>query len=170
MYKPALALVAAVAAFAAQVPRPAAEFAILSPGGGRQLLSAYKGKTIVLAFMYTNCMHCQKTAGELSTVQKEYAGRGVQILGVTFDLNAAKQVRQFNKVFGVNFPCGYSDEKTVLQFLQQPLADPYSVPILVFIDRTFTIRSQYIGDENFLGNIPVNVRAELAKLLPLESR
>ncbi|MDP9170992.1 MAG: TlpA family protein disulfide reductase [Acidobacteriota bacterium] len=155
----------AVGAFAAQTPRPAPDFAIQVPGGPPQLLSAYKGKTIVLAFMYTTCTHCQKTAGELSEIQKEYAARGVQVLGVTFDLEAAKRVKGFNKVFGVTFPCGYSAEKPVLQFLQQPASEPYFVPILVFIDRNFQIRSQYIGDEKFLGNIPVTVRAELDGLL-----
>ena len=158
-------LTLAACAFAAVTPRPAPDFTIQIPGGKPLSLSAYKGKTIVLAFMYTTCTHCQKTAGELSEIQKEYAGRGVQVFGVTFDVEAAKRIKDFNKVFGVTFPCGYSAEGPVLQFLQQPATEPYFVPILVFIDRNFSVRSQYIGDEKFLGNIPVTVRAELDKLL-----
>jgi peroxiredoxin len=157
--------VLAACAFASEARRPAPEFVIQSPGGRQQLLSSYKGKTIVLAFMYTTCTHCQKTAGELAAIQKEYAGRGVQVLAATFDEGAARRIQQFNKTFGVNYPCGFSDEKSVLQFLQHPASEPYFVPILVFIDRNFNIRSQYIGDEKFLGNIPVTARAELDSLL-----
>ncbi|MEP6714962.1 MAG: TlpA disulfide reductase family protein [Terriglobia bacterium] len=165
MHKLLLLSTLALTAFSATVPRPAPDFTIQNPGGRPQLLSAYKGKTIVLAFMYTTCTHCQKTAGELSAIQKEFADKGVQVVGVTFDVDAAKRVKSFNKVFGVTFPCGYSAEKPVLQVLQQPEGEPYFVPVLVFIDKNFVIRSQYIGDEQFLGNIPVNVRAELAKIL-----
>jgi peroxiredoxin len=172
MRKALTLLVLAAAAFGAtapskgpQVPRKAAEFVIQSPDGKQQLLSSYRGKTVVLAFMYTTCPHCQKTAQVLSGVQKEYADKGVQVLGATFDSGAAFRVQQFNQMLGVNFPCGYSTPDAVLQFLQHPASEPYFVPILVFIDKTGTVRSQYIGDEKFLGNQEVNIRAELDKML-----
>jgi peroxiredoxin len=155
----------ATSIFAAQVPRKAPEFVFQMVDGPQQLLSMYKGKTIALAFMYTTCPHCQKTAQVLAQVQKEYGARGVQVLGAVFDQAAASRVQQFNKSLGLNFPCGYSDQGAVLEFLQHPVSEPYFVPILVFIDKTGSIRSQYIGDETFLTNQEVNIRAELDKLL-----
>lgn len=160
-----LAGLTSAVAFSAQVPRKAPEFVIQSPEGKQQLLSSYRGKTVVLALMFTTCPHCQKTAGILSGVQKEYEGKGVQVLGATFDSGAAFRVQQFNKMFGVTFPCGYSNEESVRQFLGLAKDEPYFVPILVFIDKTGTIRSQYIGDEKFLSNQEVNIRAELDKLI-----
>ena len=74
------------------VPRKAAEFVFQMVDGPQQLLSMYKGKTIVLALMYTTCPHCQKTAQVLSKVQTEYAGKGVQVLGAVFDQGAAGRV------------------------------------------------------------------------------
>jgi peroxiredoxin len=147
------------------VPRKASEFVFQMVDGPQQLLSMYKGKAIVLALMYTTCPHCQKTAQLLSKIQTEYAARGVQVLGATFDQGAAGRVQQFNKSLGLNFPCGYSDQGAVLEFLQHPIDEPYFVPILVFIDKRGTIRSQYIGDETFLSNQEVNIRAEIEKLL-----
>jgi peroxiredoxin len=147
------------------VPRKAAEFAFQMMDGPQQLLSMYKGKTIVLALMYTTCPHCQKTAQVLSKVQTEYAAKGVQVLGAVFDQGAAGRVQQFNKSLGLNFPVGYSDQGAVLEFLQHPIDEPYFVPILVFIDKRGTLRSQYIGDETFLSNQEVNIRAEIDKLL-----
>jgi len=155
----------ALAFAASPTPRKATEFVIQTPDGKQQLLSSYKGKTVVLALMFTTCPHCQKTAGILSGVQKEYESKGVQVLGATFDSGAAFRVQQFNKMFGVTYPCGYSNDEAVKQFLGLGKDEPYFVPILVFIDKTGTIRSQYIGDEKFLGNQEVNIRAELDKML-----
>jgi thiol-disulfide isomerase/thioredoxin len=147
------------------VPRKAAEFVFKSAGGAPKLLSMYKGKTIVLAFMFTTCPHCQKTAQLLAEVQREYAARGVQILGAVFDKDAATRAQQFSGSLGLNFPVGYSEQAPVLDFLQLPLNDPYFVPILVFIDRHGSVRSQYVGDETFLSHQEVNIRAEIDKLL-----
>jgi peroxiredoxin len=151
------------------VPRKAGEFVFQMVGGPQQLLSMYKGKTIVLALMYTTCPHCQKTAQVLAKVQTEYAAKGVQILGATFDQGAAGRVQQFNKQLGLNFPCGFSEQGPVLEFLQHPINEPYFVPILVFIDRRGTIRSQYIGDETFLAHQEVNIRAEIDKVLKMDA-
>jgi peroxiredoxin len=142
------ALSASVAGFvfaAAPVPRKAPEFVIQSPDGKQTLLSSYRGKTVVLALMFTTCPHCQKAAQYLAKFQTEYADKGVQVLGATWDGHAKDQVAQFNRVLGVNFPCGYSSS----EFLQQPESNPPFVPILVFIDKTGMIRAQHMvtGDD-----------------------
>jgi peroxiredoxin len=118
--------------------------------------------------MYTTCPHCQNTAGVLAGIQKEYAARGVQILGAVFDSGAPRRVKEFHDKLGLNFPVGVSDTGPVLDFLQLPPNDPYFVPILVFIDRHGMVRSQYVGDENFLAKQDVNIRAEINKLLAIK--
>jgi peroxiredoxin len=154
------------------VPRKSPEFVIQMIDGPQQLLSSYKGKTIALAFMYTTCPHCQKTAQALSKVQTEYAAKGVQVVGVTFDQGAETRISQFNKGLGLNFPCGYANGPSVLTYMGMPPDEPYFVPIVVFIDKNFNIRSQYVGDEKFLENQEVNIRAELDKYIkaPLPAR
>ena len=149
--------------FAAEVPRKAPDFVIQMTDGTQRHLSSYRGKAVVFALMFTTCPHCQHTAQILSKVQSEYAPKGGQVVGVTFDQGAAFRVDEFNKKLGLNFPCGFADQQTVLQFLQ--IQGPYFVPILVFIDKQGVIRSQYVGDEDFLAKQEVNIRAELDKLL-----
>jgi peroxiredoxin len=158
-------VLAGLVSAAGPVPRKAGEFVIQHPDGKQELLSSYRGKTVVLALMFTTCSHCQKTAGVLAGVQKEYEGKGVQVLGATIDAGATLRIQQFNQVFGVNFPCGTSNEAAARQFLGLANDEPYFVPILVFIDKTGTVRSQYIGDEKFLGSQEINIRAELDKLI-----
>jgi thiol-disulfide isomerase/thioredoxin len=160
-----LAVPALTFAGAPHLPRKAPEFAIQMPDAPQVLLSSFKGKVVVMAMMYTTCPHCQHTAQVLSKVKTEYEGKPVQILGVTFDSGAAFRVQQFNKMFGVNFPTGYSTEAVVRPFVELGPTEPYFVPMLIFIDKAGMIRSQYIGDENFLGNQEVNIRAEIDKLL-----
>ncbi|MDQ6699279.1 MAG: hypothetical protein M3Z36_03735 [Acidobacteriota bacterium] len=55
-----LSLLAAASAFSApapsfpaQTPRKSPEFAVQMPGGGQTLVSSYRGKVVVLAFLYT---------------------------------------------------------------------------------------------------------------------
>ena len=147
------------------VPRRAGEFVFHMPDGSQKLLTDYKGKTIVLALMYTTCPHCQKTAHVMSEIQTEYASRGVQMLGAAFDQGAEQRVKEFISVLKLNFPVGTSPVVPALEFVKHPVNDPYFVPILVFIDKTGTVRSQYIGDEKFLDKQEVNIRKEIDKML-----
>jgi peroxiredoxin len=162
-----------VSAFAAQVPRKAGEFVIQLPDGKQILLSSYRGKTVVLSLMFTTCPHCQKNAQVLSGIQKEYADKGVQVLGATFDQDSEKRIKEFVGVFATGFPCGTATNKAVLQFLQQPETDPPFVPILVFIDKTGTIRSVHMvtgatvdgPEQKFFTGGEASIRAELDKVL-----
>ena len=180
MRKAICLLLLAIAAFAAApVPRKAPEFVIHMPDGKQLLLSSYRGKTVVLALMFTTCTHCQHTAPILSDIQKDYANKGVQVLGATFDEQASTQVSQFDKLFAKGFPCGYSTNQEVLRFLQQPESDGPYVPILVFIDKTGVIRAVHMvtgsianGDtpkgreeQDFFAKPEVTIRAELDKVL-----
>src|SRR5665213_734050 len=165
----------AVSAFAAMtLPQKAAEFAIKSPDGKQILLSSYRGKTVILAFMFTTCSHCQHVATVLSGIQKEYADKGVQVLGATFDADAATQVKTFDMVFAKGFPCGYASNEAVLRFLQQPATEPPFVPILTFIDKSGTIRSIHMVTGNSTADSPeqkffqtpeVTIRQQLDKIL-----
>ena len=143
------------------------------PDGKQALLSSYRGKAVVLALTFTTCPHCQKDATLLSEIQKEYAGKGVQVLGATFDQGSETRIKQFDAVFATGFPCGTATNKAVLQFLQQPETDPPFVPILVFIDKTGTIRSVHMvtgatvdGPEGkFFTGAETTIRAEIDKTI-----
>ena len=131
-------------ASAAQLPRQAPEFVFKSADGKQTLLSSYKGKPIVIAFMYATCSHCQHTAGLLNGMQADFKAKGVQTLGAVFGEGDMYRVNDFIKTFGVTFPVGFSDSASVLSFLQHPAGQMYSVPILVFIDKKGMI--QQAGD------------------------
>ena len=148
-----------------QLPRKTPEFVVNLVDGQQRLLSSLRGKTVVIAFLFTICPHCQKTADVLEKVQEEYAEKGVQVLSVSFDQGAQSRVKEFSEKLNLHYPCGYSTQNQVLEFLQIPINEPYFVPALVFIDRSGTIRSEYVGDDAFLSRQEINIRAELEKIL-----
>jgi peroxiredoxin len=153
-------------------PRPAGEFVIHMTDGSQKLLSSYRGKVVVMAFMYTTCTHCQHTAGILAKINTQYAGKGVQILGDTIDSGAAQGIATFLKITGANFPVGYSTSEQALRFLHGP-QDGWFVPMLAFIDRNGLVRSQYIVTDTddsankFLEDQEVTIPKEIDRLLKM---
>ena len=158
------ALAFAAVAWAQQVPRPAGELAISTVDGKQILLSHYTGKVVLLAFMFTTCSHCQHTSQILNGVQKEYASRGLQIVGAFFNDNAAQLIPDFVTRFQTAFPVGYVTRDQVEEYLQHPVVKPIYVPVLVFIDRKGQIREQHENDD-FLNNQEVNIRNLVESLL-----
>jgi thiol-disulfide isomerase/thioredoxin len=158
----------------APLPRLAGEFSIHLDNGKQVLLSSYKGKVVLLAFFFTTCPHCQKLAGLLGNLEKEYTPKGVQMLAGCFDYNAQGQVGQFNQMYVKNaFPVGWDPRAAVFEFLKIPMMQQVFVPIITFIDRKGMLQQQYIGDENYLRDPEKSVRGSLDSLLkptPLVSR
>jgi peroxiredoxin len=159
------------AAPAPQAPRPAGEFVIHMTDGSQKLLSSYRGKVVVMAFMYTTCTHCQHTAGVLATINKEYADKGVQILGVAIDSGAQQGIPTFLKITGANFPVGFASTDQALKFLHAP-AEGWYVPMLAFIDRKGMIRYENIVSDTddgsagkFIQSQEVNIPNEINKYL-----
>src|SRR5215510_7883978 len=153
---------------AANLPRKSPEFAVALPGGKKLLLSNYKGKAIALIFILTYCPHCQKTIGILSKLQKEYGPRGFQVIASAIEDGAALAVPGFIQKFNPPFPVGFNERGPVLEYLQHPIAARLLMPQLVFIDKTFTIRSQYAGDDKFFADDAQqekNLRGEIDALL-----
>lgn len=130
-------------------PRPAPEFVISYPGGKQALLSSYKGKVVVLAFISTTCPHCQQECQVLSKLNTEFGSRGFQPLAVAINDMALMLVPDFVRDYRVNFPVGASNREPLLQFMRIKAEDRWVVPQIAVIDRKGVIRAQtpWNGDE-----------------------
>jgi len=140
---------AAPAVEAISVPRKSPEFAISLNNGTQVLLSQYKGKVVVLAFILTWCPHCQKTIGYLIKDQNLYGPRGFQVLASAIEDVAAVNLPGFIRQFNPPFPVGFNNQKVAINFLEHPPMLIPHMPILAFIDRQGVIRAQYEGDDKF---------------------
>jgi thiol-disulfide isomerase/thioredoxin len=148
----ALALIPLLAQ-AAELPRPAPEYTIKRNNAAPLLLSQYKGKPVVMAFILTYCSHCQRTVGFLTKDQNEYGPRGLQVVACAIENGAQLAVPMFLKNFNPPFPVGYNDGSTALDFMQHSMVKIPIMPMLAFIDRQGMIRAQFEGDDQeFFGD------------------
>lgn len=124
------------------LPRKSPEFTITEPSGKETLLSSYRGKVVVLAFVHTTCIHCQAFSQMLVKFQRELGPRGFQPIDVAWNDQAASLVNGFVRQFGISFPVGYSTWDPVMSYLGFSVMDRPVVPLVVLIDRKGIIRAQ----------------------------
>ncbi len=73
--------------------------------GELRSLQSYRGKIVVLNFWATWCGPCTEEMPLLVKARKRYAGRGVEVIGVSLDEGSARnEVKKFVKRKKVNFP------------------------------------------------------------------
>ena len=147
------------------VPRQSPAFTINDPSGKQILISSFKGKILVLPFMFTTCPHCQREAQMLTKLQKEFASRGVVMLGTVFNDGTAALATQFVKEFNIGFPVGFSSRDSVTGYLGLSVMDRWVVPQIAIIDRKGNIVAQSLSGGSPELQDEVYVRNFLEKLL-----
>jgi peroxiredoxin len=136
----------------AAIPRKAPPFIIQTVPPKGIFLNRYAGKTIVLAFVLTDCSHCQFTTRLLNSIQKDYASRGVQVVESALDTLAAARVADFRKKLVTNFPVGFNRQDDAARFLGYDKGVPMIMPGVVFIDRNGIIQAQLDGEDKALAS------------------
>jgi peroxiredoxin len=128
------------------LPRSAPEFSIDAPDGKTTLLSSYKGRVVVLEFLFVRSQHCARVAKMLNQLQQELGPRGLQAIGIAFDApNAAASggdyIGLMAEALHLAYPVGLSQRTSVDAFLGRTGNDMLSVPQVVVIDRAGMIRA-----------------------------
>jgi peroxiredoxin len=151
-------------AFAQKAP---ADFTFKMADGSATKLSQYRGKVVLVAFLNTGCSHCQAFAKQLGVLQQEFAPKGVQVIAAVFDKEARAGLETFRTQFVKGYPLGYSDEDSVMQWLNQPIEQGYFVPIVAFVNRKGVLVSKHLGDDNLFQDTDGNIRHKLDALLKM---
>ena len=108
---------------------------------GRNLrLKDYKGKVVLLNFWATWCPPCRAEVPELVKWQREYRGRGLQIIGVTYPPQTTKEVRRFVRKLKINYPVALGTKQAKALFFQGE-----TLPLTVIIDREGNVRDLIEG-------------------------
>jgi peroxiredoxin len=149
----------AVRADAAGRQPAAAKQTISLPGmdGVTRHLSDWRGQVIVLNFWAAWCEPCLKEIPDLVSLQDEYGGRGLQVIGVGVD--EPRKLRNVVRSLEVGYPILVTDPDAGSRLLGQ-WGDPSGViPFTVVIDRSGRIAYRHRG--------PI-ARSDLAeRVLPL---
>lgn len=157
------ALLLSAALLGQTVPRPVRDFPISLTNGQKVSPVQNRGKVVIVEILLTTCPHCQNTSRVLTKLGKEYAGKGVVIMGAA--VNPDPDIAAFQKLTGATFPIGTVPRESVYGFLEQSVMRPnLMMPQLVLVDRAGQVRAQFAGNDPFFKNEEANLRALLDKL------
>lgn len=123
----------------AHVGSPAPQWTESTSTGTKLSFDSLRGKPVYLNFFATWCPPCNEEAPDINALQKLYARRGLQVVGVD-ELEDAKKAAQFVRKYDLSYPAIVDDGT---------LQDEYKVnglPVHVFIDRTGVIRKMVTGE------------------------
>jgi peroxiredoxin len=147
------------------LPRKSPEFTITEPSGKQILLSSYRGKVVVLAWVHTTCIYCQALTIKLNKLYAELGPRGFQPVEVAWNEGAKQLIPGFVQQFGVEFPVGYSEWAPIMNYMGFSVLDRPVTPLVVVIDRKGIIQAQTPpeGDSNLQNE--AKLRALIERLL-----
>jgi thiol-disulfide isomerase/thioredoxin len=117
--------------------------AVTSPDGKPQSLERYKGHVVVVNFWASWCGPCVREMPELSQLQRDYAKKGVQFVGLGVDSD--QNVTKFLQKVAVSYPV------YVIGFGGADLARAFGnnaggLPFTVVIDAKGHVRSTKLGE------------------------
>jgi peroxiredoxin len=132
-----------LAAPPAPLPRKSPDFTINEPGGKTIMLSSFKGKVVVIEFLFLGSQHCRRVAATLNKLNSELNSRGLQVISIAFGPEAdAANTYLVTKTLRLAYPVGYANANQVDSYLARGKDDVLNVPQVVVIDRMGMIRAQ----------------------------
>ena len=134
---------AAAALAAPSAPRRSPELNIYEPSGKQTLqLSGFKGKVVVVEFLFVKSEHCLRVAQTLNKLHKELGPRGFQPIGIVFGADSESAVASFSRYFKLTYPVGSTSTDDVDRYLGRDKNEVLNIPQIVVIDRAGMIRTQ----------------------------
>lgn len=134
------AMLAACSGGGGRTGRLAPAWTAPTAGGTKMSLASLRGKAVYLNFFATWCTPCNEEAPYINALQKQYAAKGLQIVGVDELENAAK-AQQFSHKYGLVYPEVLdNDGNLAAQY------NFFGLPSHVFITRSGTIASVHSGE------------------------
>jgi thiol-disulfide isomerase/thioredoxin len=104
-------------------------------------LSDFKGKVLILNFWATWCPPCRKEIPTFVSLQKQYAPKGLAIVGVSLDEKGPGVVTPFVAKMGINYPVVMGDPKIAADY-----GGIAVVPTTFVIDRNGKVVAEHQGD------------------------
>ena len=121
-------------------PQPAPTFALKDLRGKTVKLENFKGKIVLLNFWATWCIPCRTEMPEFIRLQTEYGGKGLQIVGVTYEPEKPEIVSRVARTRKINYPLLFGNEE-----LSKIYGIEEVLPVTVIIDRDGKIRDRILG-------------------------
>jgi peroxiredoxin len=126
----------------APLPRKSPELSITRPSGDDLLLSSFRGKVVVVEFLFIGSSRCLQLAEMLNKLQADLGSRGFQAVGVAFGPHSDQAiVGHVAERLQLTYPLGYANSESVDAYLGRQGTEKLKIPQLLVIDRKGIIRS-----------------------------
>jgi cytochrome c biogenesis protein CcmG/thiol:disulfide interchange protein DsbE len=123
----------------ARIGQPAPNWTQTTAEGTKLSFESLRGKPVYLNFFATWCPPCNEEAPDVNALQKQYASRGLQTVGVD-ELENTKKAKEFVDKFNLVYPAVVDDGTLQSQY------NVNGLPVHVFIDRTGVVRKIKVGE------------------------
>ncbi len=154
------------AAPSASIPRTSPEFTINEASGKQILLSSFKGKVVMIEFLFLRSAKCLNLARTMNKLNTELGARGFQPIAIAFPAPqsdaTAPLVGYMADNFKLTYPVGYTHKENVDRYLGRTETETLRIPQVVIIDRAGVIRAQTGGRD---GNLKLEDETYLRTLL-----
>ncbi len=148
------------------IPRSSPELVINQPAGRTTLLSSYRGKVVMVAFLFLRSPKCMELATTMNKLNAELGPRGFQPVAIAFPAPqsdaSAELVGSMAEYLKLTYPFGYTSKETVDQYLGREERELLRVPQVLIIDQSGVIRAQTGGKQ---GNLALEDESYLRALI-----
>jgi peroxiredoxin len=131
-------------------PRKSPEFIITKPSGEQIFLSSFRGKVVVMEFMFVGSPKCIQLAQMLDALQRDLGSRGYQSVAIAFGPHVDQAlVGHVAEHMAFSYPLGFTTASSdVDAYLGREGSEKRKIPQLVVIDRKGFIRAATGGGED----------------------
>jgi beta-lactamase regulating signal transducer with metallopeptidase domain/thiol-disulfide isomerase/thioredoxin len=108
--------------------------------GKRLALADLRGKVVLVDIWGTWCIPCVATIPHLIRLQTEYAPRGVEVVGLAWEMQGAHRLKDFVKQKQINYRCALTTPEVTKQIPEFGL-----FPTFLLLDRAGKVRFRHAG-------------------------
>lgn len=139
------------AAYDGLVPDPGVKapgFTLARLDGTELTEKEFEGKIVVLDFWATWCAPCLTEVPAYNAIAADYAGQGVEMLGVTFQSGSAEQVSEWltqpirlgTDEYSIEYPVVMGNDD-----VESSWGPIYGFPLTYLVDHEWKVRKRWIG-------------------------
>ncbi|GFO59649.1 thioredoxin [Geomonas silvestris] len=109
-------------------------------------LNNYKGYVLVMDFFATWCIPCKESIPHLNALNKKYSKQGLQVLGVSVDEGAERDVKTFIADRKINYPVAIAGEDLQTDYGLR------SIPTVYVINKKGMVAEKFQGYSDQTGH------------------
>jgi thiol-disulfide isomerase/thioredoxin len=128
---------------ARKIPERLPQFSLSDRAGKATSIAAFAGKSLVINFWATWCAPCRREIPLLESLNSEWAGRGVAVVGIAVDYR--DKVLEFADRFKIDYALLVGEQDALDAAAAFGVESPV-FPFTVFTDRRSEVVAVYVGE------------------------